>query len=368
MERITTEKANALSEMGHKVTIITTEQQSRPIYYPLHPSIVHIPLEINYTANKNILVKSIAYFFKKKRHIDKLTRELYRIKPDICVSTMGNEYFFLYKIKDGSKKILENHFTKGYRMMQDRSKWWKIIDFIRSKQEEKIVGKYDKFVVLSHEDKQKWNDINNITVIPNFITLPDRRYVIEMKQRNKLLIAVGRLEYQKGLDRIIEACSLIKTDLRGWKIRIYGSGDLKQDLEKQINKEKLQDIISIHPPTPEIGKIYTQSRGLLFSSRYEGFGMVLIEAMSYGTPSISFTCPCGPKDIIQDGIVGILVPNNDIAAFANAIKTYINDTSIQEQFSEASQKRATIFSREEVMKQWSQLFKSLLANDTKAKA
>ena len=358
MERIITEKANVLSQMGHEVIIITAEQRGRPVFFPLLLSVTHRDIGINYSENKNFWVKLISYPFKRRKHRIELTKVLMEVKPDICISTMGNEFLFLYKIKDGSKKILEIHFAKRYRMMYERNLLWRMIDLYRSKQEERKVIKYDKFVVLTHEDKEHWGNMDNIIVIPNFVILPDTLNNLSIQKEN-VLIAVGRLTYQKGFDRLIAACSLIKKELDGWKVCIYGNGNLKQELENQIKQCHLSDVIQIYPDTNCIDLIYQQSKGLLFSSRFEGFGMVLIEAMSYGVPSIAFGCPCGPSDIIQNGQNGLLIQDGDIESFSKAIKNFIRDELLQQRLSLGAKKSVELFSKENVIKQWEQLFEDL---------
>lgn len=362
MERIITEKANALSEKGYKVFIITAEQQNRPLFYQLDSQVVHYDLGINYTANNSFLSKLLTYAQKKRKHRKKLSQLLFQIKPDITISTMGNEFLFLYKIKDKSKKILEIHFAKNYRMMYKRDFLWKLIDLYRSKQEEKKAAHYDRFVVLTQEDKTHWKELNNIITIPNFITLPPTK--IARKEKNKnLLIAVGRLAYQKGFDRLINACALIKEQLKGWEIHIYGNGELKQKLEQQIQENGLSKIISIHPATSNINQIYAESKGILSPSRFEGFGLVLIEAMSYGVPPIAFKYPCGPQDIITNNIDGILVENNDIAAYSEAILRFINNESLRTSLSSAAIEKSKLFSKEYIMNKWVDLFNELQHNN-----
>ena len=213
--------------------------------------------------------------------------------------------------------------------------------------------------MLTHEDKQLWKSLNNITVIPNFVTLPAGGLRPLFIPKENILIAVGRLTYQKGFDRLVAACSLIKEELEGWNICIYGDGELKQKLESQIRENYLSDIIQIYPATNRIDLVYQKSKCLLFPSRLEGLPMVLIEALSYGIPSIAFSCPCGPRDVIQDNQNGLLVQDGDIVAFSEAIKKFISDKSLQEQLSQGVKERAAFFYQENVMKQWNQLFEDL---------
>lgn len=358
MERIITEKANYLVEEGHNVVILTAEQRGREIFYPLHPKVIHEDLGINYSENRSIIKKAILYPWKKYKHKKKLAKYLYENRPDIVISTMGNEFFFLHSIKDGSKKIAEIHFSKQYRLLYNRKAIWGFIDSIRTIQEQKIASKYDKFVTLTHEDATNWKELTNLAVIPNFITINNN---IKQDFTYHRFICVGRLTYQKGYDRLIEACSLIRSELNGgWKIDIFGSGELEETIKKLVIDAGLDNIIEIHPPTKDIEKQYLLSDGILFTSRFEGLSMVLLEAMGCGVPAISFETPCGPKDIITDGKDGILVPNNNVHLFADAILRFINDDRLRQSMSLKAREKASMFDKKTIMSRWELLFSSII--------
>lgn len=313
MEKIITEKANAFSELGHQVAIITADQMHRPIFFPLHPSVAHYDLDINYSENRSLLRKAFAIRKKQKKHKSKLSQLLYDLHPDITISTMGNEFLFLYKIKDGSRKILEIHFAKGYRKMRNRSFFWRLIDLYRNHQENIIAAKYDKFVVLTQEDKTRWNKLENIVAIPNYIT----QYPAEQSTlNNNVCLAVGRLSYQKGFDLLIKSWSIIHRQFPNWKLNIYGEGELHKFLDDLIIQLRLEDTVKIYSPTKQIRDAYQKASIMLVTSRYEGLPMVILEAQSYGLPVISFACKCGPRDLIDDDVNGYLIENNDTKLFA----------------------------------------------------
>lgn len=350
MEKIISEKANAFSEEGHNVYIITADQKNRKAFYRLNNNIKLIDLGINYSEDITILAKLIKYKYKIEKHKRRLSNILYEIRPDITISTMGNEFLFLYKIKDGSKKILEIHFAKGYRMMYNRNIFWKFFDYIRSLQESKLVSKYDKFVVLTYEDKVQWGNLTNIEVIPNFIDLEENYHSI--KNKTHILLAVGRLSYQKGFDRLIKAISLISDKLKDWEVHIYGDGELKKDLQSMINDYNLNKYIKIFPATKDIKSVYMTSSGFILSSRFEGLPMVLLEALSYSLPIISFDCPCGPKDIINDGVNGILIKNDNIEELASAILDYIHNPELREKLSIEAYNSVFRFKKNNVINKW----------------
>lgn len=357
MERIVTEKANALSELGHQVSVITVDQMHRPVFFTLNPLVSYYDLGINYSENRGLLKKICYNRHKLRQHKKKLSKLLYEIRPDITISTMGNEFLFLYKIKDGSKKLLEIHFAKGYRAMRNRRWFWKLIDLYRDKQESLLASRYDKFVVLTQEDKLMWKKADNIIVIPNFLTsYPARQADLE----NKVCLAVGRLSYQKGFDMLIKSWKLVYEHFPDWKLNIYGGGELYNSLNALINSLGLREVIRIYPPTSQIGNVYLKSSMMLVTSRYEGLPLVILEAHSYGIPVVSFACKCGPRDLITDGVDGFLVEDNDIDVFAYKVMELIGNISKRKEMGNAAYKSSLDYSKERIMNRWIDLFNSML--------
>lgn len=362
MERIVTEKANAFAEMGYEVVIITAEQNGRSVFFNLHPAISHYDLNINYSTNRNLLMKLLVYNRKKYLHKKRLSSLLMKLKPNITISTMGNEFLFLYKIKDGSKKIIEIHFAKGYRVKYGRSKLWRLIDIYRTKQEEYKVNKYEKFVILTHEDKNSWGKVNNIVVIPNFITsIP----LHQAKLDEKVCLAIGRLSYQKGFDRLIKAWKIVHESFPSWKLQIYGSGELHDSLLNLINELHLNQVISINPPISHVEIAYLNSSVFLLTSHYEGLPMVLLEALSYGIPVVSFACKCGPRDLISDGLNGFIVPDGDIRNFANKVILLLEDESLRKKMGLQAYQISLEYSKEKIMAKWIDLFESVMRESSR---
>ena len=184
MEKIIINKANYLVEKGFEVFIITTEQKNRESFFNINDNIKCYDLDINYgdENNTSFLKKFISFQRKQKLHKERLEKILNKIKADIVISTFGNEVNFLYAIKDGSKKLLEIHFSKFFRKQLQRHGIWSFVDKYRSHIDSIKARKYDKFVVLTNEDKGYWKEIKNVTVIPNFISLPEETSKLENKR------------------------------------------------------------------------------------------------------------------------------------------------------------------------------------------
>lgn len=363
MERVLLNKVTYLSALPEwEVSVVTTDQHQRPSFYPFPEKVRMTDLEINYSDDndKGIWKKITSYLCKRKEHKRKLTALLLKEKPDIVVSLYPSESSFIPDIKDGSKKVLELHFNKFFRIQYGRKGIIGLIDRWRTRQDERIVRRFDKFVVLTNEDKGYWGGLPNIEVIPNAAIHVSKNY---SEVKNKRVIAVGRLDYQKGFDRLIQAWKLVQHTGRfsDWKLDIFGQGEWRKMLQQMIDKQGLQNTVKINPPTNAILNEYVHSSLLVMSSNYEGFGMVLVEAMSCGVPVISFDCKCGPKDIIQPGINGLLVPNGDIQALADAMMKVMEDEAYRKMLSLNARKVVDTYSEQAVMSQWILLFTSITA-------
>ena len=177
--------------------------------------------------------------------------------------------------------------------------------------------------------------------------------------RQNYILAVGRLAKEKGFDLLIEAYCKCCKDYPKWRLLIVGDGEERGGLEEQIAKLELEKYVIL------VGKVsdldlemhYKSSKFFVLSSRVEGFPTVLIEAMAYGLPVISFDCKAGPSDIIRNGENGLLVPNGDINALSEAMKKLMDDEILREKISEEALKVRDKYNIELVSKQWIDLLR-----------
>ncbi len=361
MERVLVNKVTYLVEKLHwDVSIVTTDQKNRPAFYPLPEGVRMTDLGINYSDDnvKHPIGKIFGYLLKRRTHRKRLTELLMREKADIVVSLYPSESSFIPLIKDGSRKVLELHFCKFFRLQYGRKGLLGLIDRWRTRQDERIVRKFDRFVVLTHEDKGYWGNLPNIEVIPNAAMHLTCRYADVLQHR---VIAVGRLDYQKGFDRLLRTWRMIQQTGRyaDWHLDIFGQGEWHDWLQGMIVDWQLSDTVCIHRPTERIGEEYAASSLLVMSSHYEGFPMVMIEAMAYGLPVVTYDFKCGPKDIIRQGENGLLVRDGDIEGLAQAMQCLMNDEPLRLRMGEEAKKVVDTYSEEAVMSQWTALFESL---------
>lgn len=355
MERVLANKANWLVRNGYEVSILTTDQMGRRSFFDLDSRIKVYDLGVNYEENngKSFLNKLIHYPFKQWKHKTALKKELEELKPDVVVSMFCNDASILPKIKDGSRKVLEIHFSRFKRLQYGRTGIWKIADELRSRNDLRVVSKFDRFVVLTQEDKGYWGELDNIQVIPNVRSF-------EMEQPAELeakkVIAVGRYCYQKALDKLISAWSIVCHEVDDWKLHLVGDGEDREQLMRQIEELGLAEKVVLGRAETDMKSVYSNASVLALSSRYEGLPMVLLEAQAAGMPVVSFACKCGPKDVLTDGVDGVLVKEGDIEGLAMGLLRLIKDSQLRKQMGAAAYKNSERFSEEKVMRQWVELF------------
>ena len=367
MERITVEKSNYLAEVyGHELIIVTTDQRNEPTFYPFSAKIRHVDIDINYDKIRNVKNFFHGYFLYRKAlivHRRRLEEILMHEKADIVLSLGRDEKEFLYKIKDGSKKILESHRCLKPRARIEFKKEKSLINKIKIVYRlvhETILPKYyDRFVLETEEDKQFWKEKKNAIVIPNPLPFnPKEVSNLEYKR----VLSVGRISIDKGIDRMLDAWKLVAPHFSEWKLSLVGDVVDKVILN-QIETLQLQDSVEILPPTPKVIEEYLTSSIFVMTSRFEGFGMVLIEAMGCGVPNISYAFKCGPRDIITDNEDGFLVEEDDKETFAEKLKLLIQDTQLRKQMGAKAKINVQRFSVENVMKKWNDLFYELLSKE-----
>lgn len=344
-----------------EVVIVTTDQHDRPPFYPFPEHVRRIDLGINYSEDnaKSPLGKIAGYLRRRRLHKRRLTRLLMQEHADVVVSLYPSESSFIPDIPDGSKKVLELHYCKFFRLQYGRKGLLGAIDRWRTRQDERIVRRFDKFVVLTCEDRGYWGALPNLEVIPNVAMHLTDRFADGSARR---VIAVGRLDYQKGFDRLIRAWGLVQQSGRftDWRLDIFGQGEWHDLLQRMIDERGLAATTRLCRPTPQIGDEYVRSSLLVMSSHYEGFPMVMIESMACGLPVVSFDYKCGPKDIIRSGENGLLVADGDEEGLARAMMTLMADDALRMRMSRQAREVVKSYSEEAVMAQWTRLFTSIV--------
>jgi len=365
MERVLTEKVNFLSNLpNYEIIIVTTDQQGLPIRFELDKriQIIHLDIDFNGHFAYNLIKKFILHKHKLKIYRTKLRSLIKDFNVDICISLCGKEIEFLDTLPVNCKKIAEIHFAmnnrKQFIISRHKGLLWPLLGEIRTHQLIHSVQGLDKLVVLTHEDKLQWESKHsNVVQIPN----PNPLHNTHISMLNeKRVITLGKLDVQKGYDMLVDAWELVALKHPDWKLDIYGIGEWEQMLTNRIVELKLEKTLNLRGLTDDVASEYIKSSIYVMSSRYEGLPMVLIEAMSCGLPIISFDCEHGPREIIQDGINGYLVPVNNIKQLAEKIIFLIEHELIRKKMGKQATISALRFSKEPIMKRWIELFETTI--------
>lgn len=358
-ERVLTLKANYFAEIyGYDITIITTDGEDKLNFFPLSPKVNVINLRIHFEEmwHHSFLKRLFLYLPKERLFKKRLVVELNRIKPDITISLLRREINFLTEIHDGSKKIGEIHINRAhYRNFTPNrtnpfkaffAKYW-MYGLVKK------IKKLDRFVVLTEYDRQAWQEIPRVDVIPNPLPFyPDTKFAI----RRKRVIAIGRYFDEKGYDLLLRAWAFVEKRSVDWELVIYGDGN-KSFYERivsslNLDKRRCKLYDSIH----EVQKEYLESSFYVCTSRFEGFGMGIVEAMACGLPVVAFDCLWGPRSIISNGEDGLLVENGNVEKFAETILRLIESPEKLKTMGNNARRNVCRYNIDDVALKWKKLF------------
>jgi len=220
------------------------------------------------------------------------------------------------------------------------------------------INKADLVVCLTEEDSKKFRKLNNNTCyIYNPLTISYNKQRVSNLNNNNIIF-VGRLNIeQKGLDYLIEIGEKLKN---GWRILVAGDGPDKQILVKMIRKKNLEDkvILKGSLKSEELVELYSSGSIFISTSRWEGFGLVITEAMAFGLPVISFNNH-GPQEILKDGEFGVLIERNNLKDFLCRLSELIDDSGKREFYQKKSLERVKDFRKEIIFNEWNSKLKCL---------
>ena len=363
-DRVVIEKANYLAEHGYEVTIVTDSQQERPPFFPISPKVKFHDLAIDFEQEYkyNPLIRIFIYLNLMKKYERVLTKYLHNEKPDIVITTLGRNMDFLADIKDGSVKIGESHIAKPYirnfHLLESKGPIHRLIAKIWIKKITNNCEKLDALVLLTKNDAKNWKGTTKTYIIPNPLPFSP---ISASTCDNKQAIFVARMSEQKGYEYLIQAWELVHAKHPEWILNIYGDGEEKVIIQNTIKQKGLNSSIILKGTTNNIQEKYLESSICILSSRFEGFGMILLEAMTCGVPCVSFDCPYGPSDIIKNGEDGFLVEHLNTNALAKRICDLIENDALRKEMGNAARKNIQRYDKENIMQEWISLFNSLLS-------
>ena len=369
MERVVLLKAQYLSKKGYEIHIITAEQLGRPFFFKTISSIQVHDIGINFSSTLSLNPLERLWMRKKlmKRYKKRLTQLLYSLKCDIVISTFSHEVNILPSIKDGSIKIAEAHFPIYHkRMMADTfhfSRFTKLMYYTKDWMERHIIApKYDKLIVLTAKDASLWKKYTSSVInIPNMLVFPDIQHPMKLSN-NRRVIAVGHFSKIKSFDVLIRIWAEVKNkdNNNDWELHIIGEGKEYSRMRNLSEQLGVQNSVQILPATNRIQNEYLKSSIYALTSKYEGFPMVLLEAMQAGLTCIAFDCPNGPQEIIKNGKDGFLIKVGNTEEYAERLLELMHNSQLLYSMRKTAYKNIQRFSQNKVMEQWESLFNQLI--------
>lgn len=364
VERVTVVKANALAEIpGNEVYVVVRTDDKSQEYTETPSSKVNVVnLGVDFFPN-GFPHSKVNYVFQsikeRKEYERRLSAFLHRVNPDVVVSVGHEEFYVLPKIKGSWKLVRELHLPANYRMQLCKGEGvYRHITAVYGTIKDKFYyPKYDMVVVLTDWDKvENWKSCRNVTVMPNPVSF---KCVQSSPLTAKRIISVGRLTAMKQFHSLLRSFSLVHRRHPDWVLEIVGDGELRDSIQKQIAARNLEDCVEMTGRTSEVDKHLLSSSMLVLSSKFEGFGLVILEAMECGLPVVSYNCRYGPSDIITDGKDGYLVSVNDEEALAEKICSLIENEELRHEMGKKAKVRAKQYYPEVLAQRWMQLFNDL---------
>lgn len=358
-DKVLVDKANWLVNHGYEVTIVTEAQMGRPLSFNLDNKVRHVDmgLDFNKQYSQGPLGRLYTYKSLMKKYKRRLRNTINDLRPDIVITAMGRSLSLLPSMKDGSIKIGEAHTTKQHlrslHLMEEKGGFYCFVAKYMRWKMCRNVSKLNALVLLTQRDADDWNGMTETYVIPNPISFyPD----VASKLDNKQVIMVGRYNDAKGYDYLIPAWEIVHERHPDWILNVYGSGELHDQVVEWIRDRLLEDTIILHEPVDDIMDKYLESSICVLSSRYEGFSLVILEAMACGVPVVSFDCPHGPRNIIMHGEDGLLVEYLNSQALADGLCRLIESVELRKRFGSNARKNIRRFSKDNIMGQWDTMF------------
>ena len=367
VERIMTKKINYLAEAGHDISLLTTDQNNQPLSFPISKNVHYLSVSAPIPSRTDYsFFKWLSSFYNARSVFSKVINSVVdEEQPDIiiCTTYSFDVLDLLTKIcyKKQIKLIIESHIQLKNVFMQPRLAYNRVLSFYGRIHDNYIlhhIREASMLVCLTNEDMKSWKKlhINNVYVIPNMITIhPPKNIDYAIKR----VIAVGRYSDQKGFDMLIKAWGKLSPQYPDWHLYIFGNED-RTPYEEIAKIEKCQNTCHCMPVTEDIATEYGKSSIFVMSSRYEGMPLALIEAMSSGLACVSFNCPNGPSDIINDGTDGFLAKNGDINDLTTKIEYLICNESLRSQIGIRAKQNIERYSPDAIMQQNILLYNRIL--------
>jgi glycosyltransferase involved in cell wall biosynthesis len=339
-ERVTVVIANALVHCGFDVSIISVSNGLRA-NFQLDPKVTLFSLHMqSYSANLSDF-----------RILFRLRKILLHRKFNVMIGSDTILSFYIIPAALGTitKVISWEHFHYFINVGD-------IFQRIRREVGRRMAVMFsDVVVTLTDRDRQQY--LKQLTCRSPLISIPNPRTIAHERRsflNSKVVMAAGRLVSEKGFNLLLAAWALVKPFDMGWRLRIVGSGPDELLLKSQAQALKVLEFVDFIPHSDDIGRQYETASIFVCSSLFEGFGLVLVEAKSFGLPIVSFDCDCGPSAIVRDGIDGVLVPKEDVDCLAISLRSLMDNEQLMQKYGQNAYDDRR-FDLENIVPAWEQI-------------
>ncbi|BAY74820.1 group 1 glycosyl transferase [Nostoc linckia NIES-25] len=348
-ERIMSLMANYWSAKGWKITLLTFDENKIPDF-SLNSDITYIPLAI---AEKS--PNTMIGIWNNLKRIRILRNAIINSDPDVVISFMS---------RINITTLLATRWLNIPVIVSERSNPEKSYLGWNWQHLRKWTYSFADKIVFQTQRARDYFPVklqNKSCIIPNMVVLPAiKKHSEDNFFTKRSLIAMGRFVPEKGFDLLLEAFAKLKDNYPEWTLTILGDGKLRPELECLRNELGLSDRVYFPGMVNDIYAFLQQADIFIMSSRFEGFPNAICEAMAWGLPVISTDCPSGPREIIRDGIDGILVPNEDISTLASAIERLISNEQERNSLAARAIEVTERFSVKKIMGMWEEVLVQVL--------
>ena len=371
VERIWSQKLSLLAEREEdQIYLITYNQYGAPFSFPLSEKVRHIDLATRYISSCS--------FSGIWQYIDRYKSErvfrcafndcIATIRPDIivCSDMHVADLKALLSVKLPVVKIVECHCGRS-AYFKDLAKikglFEKTKQYLLKRRLLRAISRFDRIVVMTDAERDDWKQKDKVVSISNMLVhYPDGKSNILSHRR---VISVGRYAFQKGYDMLLVAWRIVEDRHPDWRLDIYGGLDGGNREYEQLQKQKDTlglKTVTLHSATTDIYTSYFESDIFVSASRFESFGLVLVEAMACGLPIVAFRSPYGPASIVKDRTTGILVSSQEAPQLAEAIIHLIEHPEERIRMGVNGRLEAKKYLPEQIMPIWRDFYESLETN------
>lgn len=354
-ERVTANLANHWAGKGWEITVVTLAPCSLDAY-ELHAAVERTVLNLA-SDSGNIVIG----LWQNLRRVMAMRRVLRKIQPDIALGMMTSANVLLalaalgLRIRTvGSEHVHPAQYPLSALWERLRRRTYGLLHTVTALTSESACW------LKAHTNVQRVAVIPNAAPWPLPVQEPKVNPVIACPFGRKVLLGVGRLEAQKGFDWLLEAFTSLAQKHPDWDLVILGEGSLRTRIEHQVQMARLGKRVFLPGSVGNVGEWYERADLYVMSSRFEGFGNALAEALTHCLPAVSFDCDTGPRDIIRHEIDGLLVPPENVAGLTAALDRLMGDAALRERFAERAMEARERFSMALIAGMWEELFEKVV--------